>query len=311
MDTVRRSPRLATATPKKTKEMETLGKVATPRSTATKKPNGSKGGKELCLMDKFEAVCWFLTLAIYFNFYNPVGELTARRNVDYTWLLITELDKQLPTVSSLAVPYVICFFTPIVLFWYQFFTNKLDLGHIRRAYLGQILMITFGSCIFYWFPVSIKAISIKEMPKNPSVFDVVNFRVVHTGMSLFCSFPSMHIGHAWYQFFYMREMKSSGWKAMCVLAWLQFPATVLTRAHILMDLPAGFLLAYVFGQWFYVPMERAKIFEPAKTRPFSVPRAGVIALAPIITLSVYQYILAETGWGGLSELFSHIPELFS
>lgn len=297
MSTPRRSARLAAK-----EEGENPSKVLNAKKIAPKVQKNQP-----CLIDKVEAVALFMTLAIYFNFYNPIGELTATRKIDYADLIITKLDIQLPTVDVLIIPYVIAFFCPIFSFWYQFFTGTFQLGQIRRAYLVQILMITSGSLVFYYFPVSIAPISIKEIPT--SFLGILNYRVVHTGMSLFCSFPSMHIGHAWYQFFYMREMKHKGWVAMCIVAWFQFPATVLTRAHILADLPAGFLLAYFWAEWVYVPMERAKIFEPAKNRPFSIFRAGIIGLIPCATFALYQYLLALTGWPGLSVLGVQIVEL--
>lgn len=243
-----------------------------------------------------------MTLAIYFNFYNPIGELAAKNGIDYANLIITELDKNLPTYPILIVPYVIAFFCPIGHFLYQFFHGTLNLGQYRRVVLVQMLMITIGSFIFYYFPVTIKEVNIKKKPEE-GIFAIINFQVVHTGMSLFCSFPSMHVAHAWYQYFFMQQQKAPGTLFVGIIAWFQFPATVLLKAHILMDLPAGFLLSYICAAWILAPMEKAKVLEPSKNRPYSVVWAGVFSLFPICTLCTYQYLLQITEWGGLTKVF--------
>lgn len=87
----------------------------------------------------------------------------------------------------------------------------------------------------------------------------------------------------------------------CLLAndpVLPSAATVGTRAHYLLDLPAGFLIAYLVVRYVFLPWEERKSFRSPQA--CSWPQLAGMAAVPLVMWAIYDKLNAISGWQGLS-----------
>jgi len=74
----------------------------------------------------------------------------------------------------------------------------------------------------------------------------------------------MHVANSWYMSYVMSAHKLFGAEVVRWLAYAQCAATLGARAHYLIDIPAGLLLAEVCARLMFLPMERNNTFsQPA------------------------------------------------
>lgn len=88
---------------------------------------------------------------------------------------------------------------------------------------------------------------------------------------------------------------------MCVRVVVRaHTATLGTRAHYLLDLPAGLLLAELFARAFFRPLERRGAFESKQgLSPFLL---AVFAAVPFSLYAVFVRLGEITGWQGLANM---------
>jgi hypothetical protein len=251
----------------------------------------------------FEATMWTLAISIYFLWYNGVGELAKMRGVDYTQYFITKYDLEMPSFCWTIIPYVGTYALPFLYVFAIWRYKSFDMGYIRRAWAAQFIMISVGYVLFYYVPIQIGPIADKFLAGDTSgLFEHWTVQFVHKGMSQFCAWPSMHVANIWYDSYVFNEQDVPGKRAVRWLAYSQFLATIGTRAHYLMDLPSGVILAELTVRLVYLPMERRRLWsEPKALSPSTLPW---LLLAPAILTAGLQWINTATGWGGVANIFS-------
>jgi len=250
-----------------------------------------------------EAGIWLASMMIYFLWYNAVGELTKLRGVDYTEYFITSLDLKIPPFCVFIIPYVGIYALPVAYLLVVWKSRALDVTLIRRAFSARFVMITLAYLAFYYLPVSIGPIAAPFVAGGAhNIFEHWALQFVHKGMSQFCALPSMHVANVWFDSYVWNTQKLPGGTLIRIFAWLQFPATIGTRAHLLLDLPAGVVMAEVCVRCVYWPLERRQAFATPRSLSTSL-----LALSLIVPLALYaglQHLNTITGWGGVANILS-------
>jgi len=242
-----------------------------------------------------------ISVLFVFYYYNFIGELARGRGFHYNHLFYIQLDNYIPNFPIMIVPYLLVY----ALVWVYWFSVRIrapqegksgwDLGKLRRGWGVHILLILTGYVIFYLVPVHIAPLGNYE--PGSGFFDKLAFQIVHRGMTRYAAFPSMHVANAWFCVWLHREQNLPGLWIARVLSYFQLVDTVLVRAHYLLDLPAGLILAEVFGRFILAPIEKRKWFNSIHP----LPSAAIIIL-PILFYLPIIYLSSVTGWGGLENL---------
>jgi hypothetical protein len=92
------------------------------------------------------------------------------------------------------------------------------------------------------------------------------------------------------------------------MAYAQLAATVTTRAHFLLDVPAGLLLAELVSRTLLLPCvatEARAAEQPTRTTPLR--RAVLVcamATVPVVLFLVHEHLCTLTGWAGMANMWS-------
>jgi len=241
-----------------------------------------------------ESFAWMISVLFVFYYYNFIGELARMRGIDYNEYLLTKWDMQIPNVSFMIVPYV-GVYGLVWVYWLAAVTTaptklsyKWDLGKLRRGWGVHILLIFAGYIIFYLVPVHIEPLGNYE--PGPRWIDKLAFQIVHRGMTRFAAFPSMHVANAWFCVWLHKSQNLPGIWIARILAYFQIVDTVFVRAHYMLDIPAGWLLAEFFGRFVLAPIEKRKWFNSERPLP-----VVVIFFLPVFLFIHPSFILGVTG----------------
>jgi hypothetical protein len=235
---------------------------------------------------------------------------------DVTDSVVTEYDTLIPYEPAWILPYIAVYFLPVYFFAYhQFFAAHLDMGKVRRGWISQMVLILVGYTIFILLPVRID--SFAGFERHGGWLDTLSYQFVHKGMTKFCAFPSMHVASSWGSYWLYKSQnfpKIAQYITLC-LALLQFPATLFTRAHFLLDLPAGFAVAFLVSTFFSTPLERSQLWTTVSSKAqqgeagpgglgaVDLLKMGLFVGFPVLGVLGLQYLEELTGWGGLNSFF--------
>jgi len=164
------------------------------------------------------------------------------------------------------------------------------------GFFAQSLLITAGYILFYVFPVHIKELGRFEV--GTGFWDTINYQFVHRGMTRYAAFPSMHVANAWFCAYLFKVQNLPGAWIANTFAYLQFIDTLLTRAHFILDIPAGWLLAELMARFMLIPLERSKCWNSQKPLPLWF----LIGILVILHLGIY-WLSVATGWTGMDNFF--------
>ena len=257
-----------------------------------------------------EIFAWNLCMLFYGFLYNPIGELAAARNVDYSIYICTEWDSMVPVVPFMVVPYFLVYFIPGVYtmgtLWSQGILRSL--GPVRRYFFTQILVMTICYILYIVFPTSIESISMRDQPPIISTlidsngegvggimatladhFALMNYRFVHQHMTLYCACPSMHVSLTLCMAFVHYKESVVGWTWAVLGAIVTFFSTVLTRAHYILDVPFGMMVACLMYQCIYLPL-RSLNLQNIKGLLSKNTHLAMCAIFPALILIVNEYL---------------------
>ena len=213
--------------------------------------------------DATEIFCWMFSSLSLGLFYNGIGAIAGNRGVEYTDKVILKYDNQLPLQPYMIIPYVIVYFIPSTYVLSSLMAKgvKGSVENVRIFYTVQICMMATCYALYILFPVSVKEISMDPPEENATILTQLTYTFIHSGMTKFCACPSMHVAHCISMAWIQADRKLPGATTTYVFAIITFFSTVLTKAHLIVDVPAGFALALIFDEFLYQPLCRSKMFS--------------------------------------------------
>lgn len=245
-----------------------------------------------------EIFSWIFVMLFYGFYYNCIGEVASWRNVDYSNIVATKYDYMVPLVPELIIPYFLVYlqaptYVAICLFYHG--VHK-SLGLVRRFYITQFFVMHCAYILYIAFPVSIESIA-QLKPMNDNFLENFTYNFVQNGMSKFCACPSMHVSHTLSMAFIHDTERIPGYNIAWFAAILTFASTILTRAHFILDVPCGCVLAYILDIFLFKPMFKVKAFEyiQIKKRSYTFFRIIVMILIPSFIYYGYRCISKLTG----------------
>jgi membrane-associated phospholipid phosphatase len=205
---------------------------------------------------------------------------------DYT----TALDRAIPLVSQFVWPYQICYVFPFL----PLFVLR-DWHRFNRAILALVMANTVAFTIHVFVPVAF------PRPELGHSLSDSYLRLIYAGdfSPGACKLPSLHVTFAWIVYFACRKQRLSraGDLAVLLVAALISVSTLFVKQHILIDVVAGFVLAWVSwttASWVYPRVIRRE----SDVRKAAMRMVRVVA--PIaVMLGVVIYFAAETYWAGV------------
>lgn len=202
----------------------------------------------------FEICSWVLSNTTLGLWYNQIGVLAAWRGIDYSSYITLPLDHSLPQVDWLIIPYVIVYFMPVTYVLCCLYDKGVNgsVLYIRRFYQMQMTLMACCYALYVIFPVSIESLALVEPSSNAPVLQHLTYTFVHTGMTTFCALPSMHVAHCLSMAWIQSHDELSGAFITYAFAIITCFSTVLTKAHFLMDVFTGIVLAYLFDRQLFV-----------------------------------------------------------
>jgi membrane-associated phospholipid phosphatase len=187
-----------------------------------------------------------LLVAFYTGGYLGINRLNAYRDRYYDVSLWFE--KDIPFVPSMIIGYSFVFFLIIILFLVID-----DMSDFREICLRFLNMTLFCFAIFLIFPV--------RMNSRPEVVMTDDWITALVSFYFWMDqpynlFPSMHLGASFFVAFYCRRKgRVIGWTTMA-MAVIVGVSVVLLKQHYIMDVIAGFLVAW-FSSFFSMKQFRA------------------------------------------------------
>jgi membrane-associated phospholipid phosphatase len=212
----------------------------------------------------------------------------------------TRMDQALPVVKEMIIPYMVCYVIPSTYVMASIVGKgvKDSVANVRLFYTVQISLMVTCYALYILFPVSIRSIAIEKPSDNVPLLLQLTYTFVHTGMTTFCAFPSMHVAHctsmAWIQ--WEERLPGAAWT--CAVAVVTLFSTVLTKAHFIMDVPSGLLMAYLFHRFMWKPLRaNGKLAVPSKPseRMSTRNRCICIFAGPGVMLAVALWLIQYTG----------------
>lgn len=169
------------------------------------------------------------------------------------YVIHSVFDDRIPFVEYFIVPYLLWFVFIAVVFLYFFFTDVE--GFYKLAKLSFAGMTIF---------LIISTLVPNGLDLRPVVFERDNIftdlvKMVYQADTPTNVFPSLHVFNSLAACIAINQSKRlnekhKGWCiAAYVLASLIIMATVFLKQHSVLDVVAGFVLAYALFQWVYVP----------------------------------------------------------
>lgn len=129
-----------------------------------------------------EGIVLFLSLGIYFTFYNSVGELASFRNLNFDWAISKSWDHHIPVVPLAIIPYLAAYFPPSIYTFWCLYQSPVRLGSLRRAFAVQAIMITAGYALFVAIPCGIQSICLEGRgQEGEGMLARLNRAVIHSG----------------------------------------------------------------------------------------------------------------------------------
>lgn len=228
-------------------------------------------------------------MLFYGFWYNPMGELAkwrAARGHDYTGIVKTQWDDQIPVVVPFIVPYFLVYLQPLVYVAICISSKGLraSLPFLRKFHSTQFTLMTAAYIMYVLFPVSISSI-MYPFPENGTFLDKYTWTFVKNGMSDFCACPSMHVAHVLSMSLIHRHDGLPGSSVAMAFAFCTLFSTVFTRAHYIMDVPCGVALAFAVDRLLFKSLtsKRTRLDKPDG----GLSRQGRIALCIAIPTCVF------------------------
>jgi hypothetical protein len=236
--------------------------------------------------------------------YNSVGELASVRGLDYSGVIMTRWDVMIPVVPVMVVPYILVYFHPpvYVLGTISKYGLRKAVQPVRRFYTTQVSLMALSYLIYIALPTSIADISMRVQglapPADASFITLLNYRFIHEHLTLFNACPSMHVGHTLSMAIIHWDDASPGYRLGMLGAAVTFFSTVLTRAHYIMDVPCGIIMAIVFDRAIFRPWKARKTLSAFDTWMNQLPhlrKAMLCASVPVLILLLNEYLSLVTG----------------
>ncbi len=251
-------------------------------------------------LDAAEIFSWMLTNALLGLWYNGIGTLAKWRSVSYTQMVETRMDHSLPIVKEMIIPYMMVYFMPSTYVIASLAGKgvKDSVSNVRLFYAVQITLMATCYALYILFPVSISPIAIDKPAADAHLLMKLTYTFVHTGMTTFCACPSMHVGHCTSMAWIQHEEGLPGALWTYAFAIITFFSTVLTKAHFVMDVPAGLLTAWLFDRYMRRPLrDSGALAVPAKAseRMTIGKRCLCICAAPTLMLAGAVWVIQYTG----------------
>jgi membrane-associated phospholipid phosphatase len=175
--------------------------------------------------------------------YLPVNQFSVGREAATLFL---PYEERLPFLPIFEYLYVITYFLPAFLI----FTIR-DYATLRRLLLATVVTLLAAYTTYLLFPVyferpHLKASSPHEWLLSLSYLD-----------KPYNHFPSLHVALSWLAVFASQVSRRS-WVALCVLATGVSISTLFVKQHYVVDVLAGFVLAWGAWRWSVTGSVRAR-----------------------------------------------------
>jgi hypothetical protein len=246
-----------------------------------------------------EIMSWMSSFFVLGMFYNSVGALASDRGVDYTDVIATRYDYQIPVVPMMIIPYTFVYVLPYAHTAICLSKHGLhrSMARIRRFYLTQAMLMGSAYLLYILFPVSISSFGTEVPTESTGMLQRYTYNFVNKGMTTFCACPSMHVAHTLSVALIQHADKLPGSKVAMVAAFATLFSTVMTRAHFIMDVPFGIVFALLINHSIFRNLQ-GKLHPPPKgtaSRWSLGRRAVALFTAPLALFSFFVYLEKATG----------------
>ena len=235
--------------------------------------------KDYFLKD-IEIISVILLSVVVFACYGMVAEIASKMGVNYTPILVTEFDKNIPFTNIWGLFYEGAFYVPAVVFLLLRWRFGPNVALFQRMCLSVISMMLISFVVFILFPTnSSNILGVPHLKPDSFANSVVIF--IYRSIEGWNSTPSTHISMSWLFFRFFARYFHLFWQRLIYLIWFVGMAlgTVTLRVHIVLDICTGFLLAEICYQIIYKKLAPGVVSD--MNRHFSIKQE--IAFAGIIT----------------------------
>lgn len=198
-------------------------------------------------MDKLSWLLLIITLSL-FALYTPLnvprGEIFSFRTV---------IDEYIPLWTPFLIIYVSYYVLLVFTYTYLVGRRKFEL---LKVTLAAAIICYLTAYLFYWF---FQNGVDRPIIENSNIFDVT-YTWINSWLAPFNAFPSLHVATSVICAISFYKAKSTIFKQVLVWALLICSATVLTKQHYFLDVPAGMILGGIsFGLAEYFLKGKIKI----------------------------------------------------
>lgn len=220
---------------------------------------------------------WIVPLLLLFAhgcLYNHLGDLAARRGVNFGPWLELPADARVPFLPVFVLPYLFVWFFPLVLLGYLAWHRRFDPLPCRRISVAMLVLMLACYALWIAFPVRVDLrLDGAALAEAGVLGDLVRFNYERASQWNAC--PSFHVAGPWFLYravglYVPRVPRTFLFIVLAIAA-----STVLIRIHYLLDIASGLLVSELVLRGVLQRLERAEAFGRPVTEGVEVPtRAG-------------------------------------